>query len=182
MNRFIVAEPSRCIGCRTCEIACVLAHAGDNSVAALSSAAFVPRLKVIKNAKVSTAVMCHHCEDAPCANACPSGAITYHHNSVQVDQDRCLGCKTCVVACPFGAMEVVTRPAKRQFAGVTVAVGVKAEAQKCDLCINHDGGPACVAVCPTDALHLMDQSVMEQTLKQRRERAAYEPANEAVRV
>ncbi len=181
MNRFIVVEPSRCIGCRTCEIACVLAHAGDARVSELSAAAFQPRLHVIKSLNISAPVMCRHCEDAPCLNACPSGAIVYRQNSVQVEQERCLGCKTCVVACPFGAMEVVTVPSTRRFAGVTVAVGVRAEAHKCDLCITRTQGPACIEVCPTDALHVMDDDYMQETLRRRREHSAADPTALAAR-
>lgn len=174
MNRFIVAEPSKCIGCRTCEVACVLAHAKTEDVATLTGKAFEPRLKVFKTLKVSVPVMCHHCEDAPCVNACPSHAIGYRDDTVQVDQSKCLGCKTCVVACPFGAMDVVTHPAVRNFAGLTVADGVKAEAHKCDLCIDHDGGPACVKVCPTDALHVMDAARLAETRVLRQLRSAVE--------
>jgi electron transport protein HydN len=174
MNRFIVADPARCIGCRTCEIACAVAHDGGRGVNGLAGAPFTPRIRVIKSLNLSTASTCHHCEDAPCVNVCPSHAIVYRQNSVQVEQERCLGCKTCAVACPFGAMEVVTVPATRHFAGVTVALGVKAQAHKCDLCIDRDGGPACVAVCPTDALHVMDERFMAETLQHRRERSAAE--------
>jgi electron transport protein HydN len=181
MNRFIVAEPSRCIGCRTCEIACVLAHLGAGDVGGLAAATFAPRLRVIKSLNVSTPVTCHHCDDAPCLNACPSHAIVYRQNSVQVEQERCLGCKTCVVACPFGAMEVVTVPATRQFAGLTVTLGVKAEAQKCDLCIDRIGGPACISVCPTDALHLMDEGYLAETLRLRRQHSAAEPVGQSAR-
>lgn len=178
MNRFIVAEPSKCIGCRTCEIACVLAHTPTDSVDALAPAGskFEPRLKVFKTLTVSVPVMCHHCEDAPCVNACPSHAIAYRDDTVQVDQSKCLGCKTCVVACPFGAMAVVTRPAVRTFAGLTLADGVKAEAHKCDLCIDHAGGPACVTVCPTDALHIMDAARLAETRTLRQLRSAIEAA------
>ncbi|PKU22368.1 4Fe-4S dicluster domain-containing protein [Telmatospirillum siberiense] len=171
MNRFVAATPSKCIGCRTCEVACVLAHAGDASVERLSGLTFMPRLTVVKTRTVSTTVTCHHCEDAPCVNACPSAAISYRDNSVQVDQERCLGCKTCMIACPFGAMNVITVPATRQFAGVTLAAGVKAQAHKCDLCIGRDGGPACVSVCPTKALQAVGRAEMDQTLRLRQERA-----------
>lgn len=176
MNRFIVAEPPKCIGCRTCEVACVLAHTKTENVDVLTGATFRPRLKVLKTLKVSVPVMCHHCEDAPCVNACPSHAIAYRDDTVQIDQSKCLGCKTCVVACPFGAIEVVTRPATRSFAGLTVADGIRAEAHKCDLCIDHDGGPACVKVCPTDALHVMDAARLAETRAQRQLRAATDAA------
>ncbi len=176
MNRFIVAEPSKCIGCRTCEVACVLAHAPRENVDVLADVPFEPRLVVLKTLNISTPVTCRHCEDAPCANACPSHAIGYRDGTVQVDQSKCLGCKSCVVACPFGAMQVVTRPAVRRFAGITVADGVRAEAHKCDLCIDHAGGPACVKVCPTDALHEMDEARLAETRARRQLRTAVETA------
>lgn len=179
MNRFIVATSSKCIGCRTCEVACVLAHSNGSGVESLEHGHFMPRLHVVKNLNVSSAATCHHCEDAPCVNACPSGAIVYRQNSVQVEQERCLGCKTCMVACPFGAMDVVTVPAERTFAGISLTTGVKALAQKCDLCIDHEGGPACVSVCPTDALHVVDRNVVEDTLRQRRERAVFDQVSDA---
>jgi electron transport protein HydN len=172
MNRFIVSEPNKCIGCHTCEVACVLAHEPSHSVGALSPANFAPRLKLILSGSVSTPVTCHHCEDAPCLNACPSGAIFYSAGTVQVDQSHCLGCKTCVVACPFGVMEVVTHAVERTFAGLKMADGIKAEAHKCDLCINRDQGPACVQVCPTAALHVMDENMMADLQNERRQRSA----------
>lgn len=167
MNRFIATNPTKCIGCRTCEVACALAHS-NAGVEGLTPATFQPRLKVIKTLDVSSPVMCHHCEDAPCANACPANAIVYQNNSVQVLQQRCVGCKSCVMACPFGAMDVVTVPATRQFAGIQISVGVKAQAHKCDLCSGKEAGPACVAACPTEALHLMDQNSMEEAMQLRR--------------
>jgi electron transport protein HydN len=159
-----------------------MAHAGASGMAGFATTPFAPRLRVIRSMSISTPVTCHHCEDAPCVNACPSHAIVYRQNTVQVEQERCLGCKTCVVACPFGAMEVVTVPAHRHFGGVTVSVGVKAEAQKCDLCVDHAGGPACVSVCPTDALHVMDKSYLEETLLRRREHSAQDAPGPALRL
>ncbi len=179
MNRFVTANPSKCIGCRTCEIACALAHSDSAGVEGLAPETFKPRIRMVKTASVSTAVMCHHCEDAPCVNACPNNAIVYRQHSVQVEQERCLGCKNCVLACPFGVMDVVTVPAVRQFAGMTLSLGVKAQAHKCDLCVDRDAGPACVSVCPTNALTLMDRASMDETLRLRRERAAMEAAEVA---
>lgn len=172
MNRFIVSEPEKCIGCHTCEVACAVAHAAEKGVSALSPSTFAPRLRLICSGAISTPVTCHHCEDAPCLNSCPSGAIYYQAGTVQIEQSRCLGCKTCVVACPFGAMEVITHPVERTFAGLKVSDGVKAEAHKCDLCINREQGPACVEVCPTAALHVMDEDLMAEMQAQRRQRTA----------
>lgn len=62
MNRFILADTEKCIGCRTCEVACVVSHQGM-----LSAGAFAPRIRVVKGGAFTTAVGCHQCEDAPCA-------------------------------------------------------------------------------------------------------------------
>ncbi|WP_246542756.1 4Fe-4S dicluster domain-containing protein [Paludibacterium yongneupense] len=177
MNRFVIAEPDKCIGCRTCEIACALAHPVGAIAAPLTPATFAPRLTVVKGMKISTPVLCRHCEDAPCVNVCPNGAIVYRQNSVQVLQDRCVGCKTCMVACPYGAMNVVARPAAQPAAGYATTHAIKAEVQKCDLCVDHAGGPACIPSCPTKALHLVDRNTMDAARKSRQERAALDMTN-----
>ena len=98
MNRFIIADASKCIGCRTCEVACVVSHQENQDCAALTPKTFLPRIHVIKGVNVSTATACRQCEDAPCANVCPNGAISRDQGFVHVMQERCIGCKTCVVA------------------------------------------------------------------------------------
>jgi electron transport protein HydN len=171
MNRFVIAEPSKCIGCRTCEVACAMAHPTDEG-AALTPQNFSPRLTVVRCGTVTTAIMCRQCDDAPCAKACPVNAIVFAQDSVQVVQSRCIGCKSCVVACPYGAMNVVSVSAPAQpptFFGLRQA---KSEAQKCDLCVSREEGQACIAACPTKALKLVDQTVIVSTLQRRREQAA----------
>jgi Fe-S-cluster-containing hydrogenase component 2 len=71
MNRFILADSTKCIGCRTCEVACVVSHQQDQDCAAISPQTFSARIRVVKTGSFSTAVTCRHCEDAPCANVCP---------------------------------------------------------------------------------------------------------------
>lgn len=133
MNRFIIADASKCIGCRTCEVACVVSHQEHQDCASLTPHTFQPRIHVIKGVNVSTATACRQCEDAPCANVCPNGAISRDKGFVHVMQERCIGCKTCVVACPYGAMEVVVRPVIRHSGAGLNVVAEKAEANKCDL-------------------------------------------------
>jgi electron transport protein HydN len=116
-------------------------------------------------------VTCHHCDDAPCAGACPTGAISFVQNTVQVNQARCIGCKSCMVACPYGMMDVVALPVSRAYAGVRLSLGTKAQAHKCDLCIDRAQGPACVGACPTQALHIANQTDIQATMRQRREDA-----------
>lgn len=176
MNRFVIAEPSKCIGCRTCEIACVVAH--QSGTEELTPLNFQPRLTVVRNGKVTTPILCRQCDDAPCAKACPANAISFMHDSVHIQQELCLGCKTCVVACPYGAMDVV-QVAAEPMPGTFVPHRMKSVAQKCDLCIGRADGPACVSVCPTKALHLMDRKAIASTLRKRQEQAAVDLASGA---
>ncbi len=138
MNRFILADPEKCIGCHTCEVACMMSHQDAAAPDALTS-----RIRVVKGGTFTTAVGCHQCEDAPCANVCPTGAIRRTAGAWLVDQARCIGCKSCMVACPFGAMQIRY-------------VAERARALKCDLCAHREGGPACVEACPTRALSCVD--------------------------
>ncbi len=162
MNRFIMANSQQCIGCRACEVACVMAHNNEQHV--LSHDHFHPRITVIKNPRQRTAVTCHHCEAAPCERSCPNGAISQVDDSIQVDQRKCIGCKSCVVACPFGAMQILLTPPEQG--------AVQATAHKCDLCIDRPEGPACAQNCPADAISLVSRDALEGLAKARRLRAA----------
>ena len=148
MTSFIVASPQACIGCRTCEVACALEHVSPG-------AEFNPRLKVMRLDELSVPVMCHQCENAPCVGACPVGALTMGAERVEADADRCIGCQSCAVACPFGAIAIEVG------AGQTPAI------VKCDLCHHRDRGPACVDVCPTAALSKMTGQQLAELQKQR---------------
>lgn len=162
MNRFIMVNGQECIGCRACEVACVMAHNGEQHV--LSERHFHPRITVLTSATRTSPVTCHHCENAPCAQSCPNGAITQHSDSVQVNQQKCIGCKACVVACPFGTMDLLVTPREDD--------RVKASAHKCDLCLERPQGPACVENCPANVLTLATPAVLENLAKSRRERSA----------
>ena len=65
MNQFLIANAQRCIGCRTCEVACAVAHQQAQDVAALSTNHFAPSIRVVKSGDISTAMACRQCEDAP---------------------------------------------------------------------------------------------------------------------
>ncbi|MGG7449046.1 4Fe-4S dicluster domain-containing protein [Kosakonia oryzendophytica] len=149
MNRFIIADPGKCIGCRTCEVACVVSHEDNQDCSVVKPATFSARIRVVKTGTFSTAVTCHHCEDAPCANVCPVGAISRVEGAVCVEQSRCIGCKSCMIACPFGAMQVTV-------------INNQAQALKCDLCQHRENGPACVEACPTGALSCLNPATLRE--------------------
>ncbi|VEB55170.1 electron transport protein HydN [Salmonella enterica subsp. enterica] len=72
---------------------CVVSHQENQDCASLTPETFLPRIHVIKGVNVSTATLCRQCEDAPCANVCPNGAISRDKGFVHVMQERCIGCK-----------------------------------------------------------------------------------------
>jgi electron transport protein HydN len=162
-NRFVVADASKCIGCKTCEIACAVSH-NHGQLTTMTSAQFVARLKVIKSGAITTPVMCRQCDNAPCASVCPTGAIVRENDSIQVLQDRCIGCKSCALVCPFGAMYVTTKQ-------ITPNV-VKTQALKCDLCIDNPTGPACVSVCPTKAIKIIYPDNLTNQINDRQQQTA----------
>jgi len=160
-KRTIVVDLERCLACRSCEWACALAHAGLDDVveAVLADEALVPRVRVIAAAGRAVPIQCQQCEDAPCVAVCPSGALYLDEEdgSIRAVPARCIGCKACVLVCPFGAAE--------WDANVRAVV-------RCDLCADviEDGDvPRCVAACPTHARHVV--SVADVAARRRKEAA-----------
>ncbi|XPV77082.1 MAG: 4Fe-4S dicluster domain-containing protein [Desulfovibrio sp.] len=176
LNKFVVADSQKCIGCRLCEVACSLAHTestAQHPVAGQCCEPLFPRLYLVHTEGVTTPVQCRHCEDAPCAGSCPVAAIRRVDGALVVDEKLCVGCKTCMLACPFGAIELLpvyeNGEPKMQLVAVedgTEATGEELSqvlvAGKCDLCFQHDGGPACVTTCPEQALQLVDAAALRK--------------------
>jgi electron transport protein HydN len=94
-------------------------------------------------------VQCHHCENAPCLQSCLTGALERKNGSVVVNGKKCIGCRNCALACPFGAIQIAGANILPELAGA-------APVFKCDLCPDRESGPACVATCPNEALRLVD--------------------------
>lgn len=179
MNQSIHIESSRCIGCGTCMAACMDAH----RIEGLQSA---PRIRLVKSKDLSSTSTCHHCESPTCAAVCPVDAIEVMDDFILIHEQQCIACGMCSLACPFGAIH----PSGTSVAGVAgikfdtptfspntsrqIAweIGVKNTAVKCDLCRLTDHGPACVDVCPTNCLMLIDGTSKKSSIDDRRLRAA----------
>ncbi|AWB07338.1 MULTISPECIES: 4Fe-4S dicluster domain-containing protein [Azospirillum] len=184
MNRFVIAEPRKCIGCNTCMAACTEAHKKQGLQAH-------PRLTVMRIGDDTGPVLCHQCEDAPCARVCPVNAITHAADAILLDEQACIGCKMCALACPFGAI-TPSGTGIAGVAGIATAtpshsaaldpllawdIGVRSVAVKCDLCAFSGDGPACVRVCPTAALYAADADATRQAAAVKRTLAAAAPVS-----
>ena len=126
---------SKCIGCGTCEAVCKFLHK-------------TPRIIMTRTTYgLNVPLYCQHCQDPKCMKACREKAIFKDEQGiVRLDEARCRGCKTknCILACPYVAM---------------MCTGGKTPVTKCDMCVSRTGlGPACVAMCPCDALITGDNS------------------------
>lgn len=139
----ITCKEEHCIACRLCEVHCVVQHSVTKDIikAFRREKRPVKRVEVEESGAMSFALQCRHCEEAPCIDACLSGAMSIDPDTgvVKNNPDKCIGCWTCILVCPFGAV--------RRDTGGGKVVG------KCDLCPDLDI-PACVANCPNEALIL----------------------------
>ncbi|MEG0857090.1 MAG: 4Fe-4S dicluster domain-containing protein [Terrisporobacter sp.] len=177
MNYFVIADPLKCIGCRTCMIACVVEHSEEDIFYQdPQSINFNPKLEVVKNAAVSAPIQCRQCEDAPCAKACPHNAISKENNSIKVNNKKCIGCKNCMLACPFGAINLNDV----EYGHIVNLENIpnnklfcieKMVANKCDLCSHSEEGPACLKVCPTSAFKIVKEEDLYSDLKDKRKAA-----------
>jgi len=133
VQRVITLDPSKCTGCRMCEMACSLHH--EQACSRSTS-----RIKVVKFEKegIDMPVLCQHCANAPCLVVCPTAALQRDQltGAVVLREHLCIGCRMCAIACPFGAIGVDPR-------------GERTAILKCDLC---DGDPQCVRFCEPGAL------------------------------
>lgn len=159
LSRFVVGDAHKCTGCKACEVACFTEHnKKSNGLGKTVGTMTVPvtaKLYVTKAAEITVPVQCKHCEDAPCLNACTKKAISRMEGQVIVNEKECIGCKDCMMACPFGAISILPLSDKGRVL-VQTDGGVQKVASKCDLCVGIEGGPACVRICPNHALRLVN--------------------------
>ena len=139
----ILIDIEKCMGCKSCEIACRIAHSISKNLFSAIFEKKLPQKRVyVENIDgFPVPVQCRHCEDAPCVMACMTGALYKDGNSVTCyDESVCVGCFMCVMVCPFGIIN------RNRYEKKIV---------KCDRCPDRDI-PACVEACPTNALTFKD--------------------------
>jgi len=168
MNKTIVVNVEKCLACKSCELACAIEHSRSKVLEeAVTESPSPQRMVTVEAAgKYGVPMQCRHCEDAPCIAVCPTAAIhrCRENDPVVIDEGKCIGCKFCLMVCPFGVIDI-TRDGKAVV--------------KCDLCLQRTKAgeePACVASCPTGALKFCQ---LTEALIKRRQLAAqkgFDPA------
>lgn len=143
--RRVYVDQNLCIGCKLCEIWCVVEHSESGDILkAFKKDGKRPfaRIKVEENYPYTQAAPCHHCPEPDCMFSCIAGAISRdpETKAVVIDEEKCVGCWTCVLMCPHGAI------VRSEQAGERHAV-------KCDMCGTRVM-PSCVEHCPNDALRV----------------------------
>jgi carbon-monoxide dehydrogenase iron sulfur subunit len=149
----IFVRLDRCMGCRSCEMACAVEHSDSKNLfeAIGQTPRPVKRLYVEQAEGFKVPLVCRHCEDAPCVAVCRTGAMAQDALSCIVDRDleRCVGCWMCAMACPYGVIG--------HQSGARKAI-------KCDRCPDLEM-PACVSACPTGTLVFADEELFSEILR-----------------
>jgi len=151
--QIIVTDLKKCVGCHSCELACAVSRSEskDLAQAILESPKPATRVRVVGIGSRAVPLQCQQCEDAPCSAVCPSAALrrTGADQPVLFTRELCIGCSSCVLVCPFGAIQ-------RADGGVMA---------KCSLCWDRLAAgkqPACVEACPTKARKLAEANVVAE--------------------
>ena len=129
MTKGLIIDPLKCLGCQVCELVCSMVKSGESGI-------YKSRIKNVRffDEYFFYPSVCSQCETPYCAMVCPTSALSKNADTgvVELAEDKCVGCKMCLVACPFGAISIVD-----------------SKVAKCDLC---GGDPVCVKFCRPEAL------------------------------
>ena len=128
-------NPEKCTACRRCELVCSAKHTGEFNPARsrVSVAAFLDE-------NFYMPLVCQQCDQPVCMEICPAGAISRDEKTgaVAIEEAKCVGCRMCMLSCPFGAISYI--PEEKKLV-------------KCDLC---DGEPECALFCPWNAIEYVE--------------------------
>lgn len=147
MKRILIRE-EYCMGCRLCEVYCITQHSPSQDILKAYKGKEPKPVSGIyfeERGPISFALQCRHCHDAPCLDACFTGAMYRDRENGRVlhNPDKCVGCWMCIMVCPYGVIKLDLKNKK--------------VASKCDLCVEADL-PACVQHCPNEAIVLADEA------------------------
>lgn len=162
MRYGMVIDLHKCVGCNSCTAACKQANATPPGI-------FWSKVLNYETGEYPQArlrflpMLCMHCQEAPCLEACPTGA-TYRGEGglVLVNDDLCIGCRYCMMACPYEARSYNYKAPKGYFPGCGLTefeqVGYKSHPksaiEKCNFCaprLREGKKPVCVVTCPAEA-------------------------------
>lgn len=146
--KLVTINPSKCVGCRNCEMSCAFARTGETCESKESNI----QVNHYIEERILIPMTCLHCSEAWCLEVCPAGAISRdpETNAVVIDPDRCAGCKMCMLACPYGNIHFDSD---------------NLVSRKCNLC---HGNPKCVTHCIAGALSYVEE---DEAFKFKREQA-----------
>jgi Fe-S-cluster-containing dehydrogenase component len=177
----MVIEQKKCIGCNACVLACKAEHFLPPGIfwnrVLISETGQYPTVK-----KLIYAIRCNQCQEPKCAEACPTGATRQREDGIVfIDENQCVGCCYCMIACPYQARSFYEDGDKEYFPGQGLTEYEKigkllyphqeGVVQKCNFCmeridaglaqglkpgIDREATPACVISCPTKAMHFGD--------------------------
>ena len=140
VNYGFVIDNRTCIGCHACTVACKSEHDVPIGVNR-THVKYIETGTYPDSSREFSVHRCNHCEDAPCTTICPTYALfTREDGIVDFDNDRCIGCRSCMQACPYDALYIDPN---------------EGTAAKCNYCahrIENSYEPACVIVCPTESI------------------------------
>lgn len=140
----IMIDVSLCNGCMTCTLACASAHSLSQTIVGAMAEKAPSRLKVLPVHGKAIPLMCRHCVEPACVDACMTGAMQKDPGTGIVNNEgnaqTCVGCWMCIMACPYGAIN--QHPNQKT-------------ALKCDRCQGRPL-PSCVEACPNNALRFVE--------------------------
>jgi len=174
-------ELKRCIGCNACVLACKAEHFLPPQIF-WNRVLIGEKGKYPQVTKLIYSVRCNHCAEPKCVKVCPTGATQQREDGiVWVDETKCVGCRYCMVACPYQMRSMYDDADSQYFPGQELTEHEKigkvlyphqpGVVQKCVFCkeridsgiaagltpgVDRDATPACVIVCPTKAIHFGD--------------------------
>lgn len=167
----VLVDTTACIGCRKCEWACKKEHNlkhdkfenfNPGTISEVNRRPDYENLTVVNripNSDDTIKIQCMHCEEPACVSACIVGAITKNDlGAVTWDTSKCIGCRYCMVACPF------------QIPAFEYHKALDPKIVKCDFCVDRISNgklPACSNICPTEALLYGDREELIKIAEQR---------------